>query len=418
MKIRINPAQVNGKVSAPASKSVAQRAIAIASLCGDHSEIRRIGSSQDVMAAISVCRQLGADITQNGDSLIIHGGIHPPSGPLYCGESGLGIRMFSGISATFDQEIVLNGGGSLQDRPMAMIQQSLEAFGVQCKTNAGRLPVRITGPIRPGSFHIDGSQGSQTLTGLLIASPLCGGEVNISVSDLKSKHYADITTDVMHSFGVDVEQKGYEEFRILEGAKYRAADYTVEGDWSGAAFVFVAAALAGKVLVGNLRNSSFQPDRHIIDAVTLAGGNISFSNGDLAIEKSSLIPFRFDATDCPDLFPPLVALAAHCNGVSLISGAGRLKGKESDRAEVLMEEFGKLGTEVEVEGDNMYIRGGQLKGGTVDSHGDHRIAMAAAITALCAREPVVITGAEAINKSYPGFFNDLAALTGEPINEL
>ena len=411
MTIEITPSAVKGQVQAPASKSVAQRAIAIASLASGTSEIFHVGKSDDVLSAIRVCQALGAEIEEKGEKLIISGGIQSPSAPLNCGESGLGIRMFSALAAILNEPVTLTGEGSLTERPLQMIEYSLQAAGVQCETQNGLLPVVVKGPLIGGTINIDGSASSQVLTGLLIAAPYSLSPVSFRVSDLTSRPYVDITTRMMQDFGVVVENKDYKEFVVPAPQKYVSKSYTVEGDWSGAAFLLVAGAIAGEVMVTNLDFQSAQADKEILTVLKNSGAELIVDKENILVKKAPLKAFRFDATHCPDLFPPLVALAAACDGISQIRGVSRLRSKESDRATALQQEFGKLGLYVSLDGDNMLIKGNPLNGGRVFSHNDHRIAMACAIAGLTASEPVIIDKADAVNKSYPEFFEDLRRIT-------
>lgn len=414
--IGISPSGVGGCLRAPASKSVAQRAIAIASLCQGRSEIWFPGACDDVQAAIRVCRTLGANIQGSEDFLVVEGGVRPPVAALQCGESGLGIRMFSGLAASFSRPVVLAASGSLRKRPMHIVEQSLRAMGVECHTRNGFPPIRVKGPLPGGTAMIDGSQSSQVLTGILIASPLAQTDVHLLVKDLKSIPYADITIRVMKAFGVQVENRDYREFLVPAHQSYHPQSFRVEGDWSGAAFLLVAGAIGGSVTVENLDTRSAQADKAILEALKAAGARIiagtSKSGQDyISVYRRELSAFAFDATHCPDLFPPLAALAANCTGTSRILGAGRLKTKESDRAATLTDIFTRMGIEIRIEGDTMLVTGSQVGGGRISSHGDHRIAMAGAIAALNSRLGVIIENPEVVNKSYPGFFEDLEDLT-------
>jgi 3-phosphoshikimate 1-carboxyvinyltransferase len=411
MQQTISPGRIMGKLRAPASKSVAQRAIAIASLARGKSEVYYIGSCDDVIAAIDVCRRLGARITQENEMLHIEGGILAPSIPLDCGEAGLGIRMFSAIAATLEEEVVLTGKGSLLKRPMDMIEQSMKAMGVQCNSRQGFVPVSVKGPIPGGLSMVDGSVSSQVLTGILIAAPMALKPVRIMVDDLKSKPYIDITIETMKSFGVEVINNDYKEFLIDAPQVYNPIKYTVEGDWSGAAFLLVAGAIAGEILVENLRKDSTQADRAILKALELCGAKLVVNENSVEVAKADLKGFEFDATHCPDLFPPLVALAANCKGTTVIKGVGRLAVKESNRALTLQEEFGKLGINIRLEDDTMYLEGAPVKAAHVHAHHDHRIAMACAIAALVADGDVTIENSEAIAKSYPEFYEDIKAVS-------
>lgn len=411
MKITSRPLKVDGHIQAPASKSAAQRAIAIASLAEGNSWIMKPGEADDVMAAIAICRTMGATIRQEGEDLNITGGLEPPTNPLHCRESGLSVRMFAGIASIFDEEIEMTGHGSLLNRPMEVVATSLQALGVRCQTTSGKLPFSIQGPLKGGQVDIDGSMSSQVLTGILIAAPFARNELCLHVSHLKSKPYIDLTMDIMKTFGVETTNEDYQRFTVPARQTYRACRFTVEGDWSGAAFLLVAGAIAGEVTVTNLHADSSQGDKRVIEALHAAGARVEWRADGFVASKSSLHAFSFDATDCPDLFPPLVSLATHCEGTSQITGVSRLRAKESDRAATLRDVFARMGIDIWLEQDTMFVKGGQPKAATVSSHGDHRIAMAAAVTALNGEGPVSIEQAEAVNKSYPGFFNELAKIT-------
>ena len=224
-----------------------------------------------------------------------------------------------------------------------------------------------------------------------------------------------MTLRVTKSFGMKLPLvKNYREF-IFENSHYDYSEnditYAVEGDWSGAAFLFVAGAIANEIRVEGMREDSVQADKKILEAIKDAGAKIIYADGVYTITPSILNAFEFDATECPDLFPPLVALAAYCRGITKIKGANRLTHKESNRALTLQDVFGRMGIEIELKDDWMFVHGGSpLKPATVHSHHDHRIAMAAAVAALKATGPIVIEEAEAINKSYPAFYNDVISL--------
>jgi 3-phosphoshikimate 1-carboxyvinyltransferase len=413
MKKEQKPSAVSGKIQAPPSKSYAQRAIAIAAMANGNSELYFPGSSDDVNAAINVARQLGAEIRSDDSTLYVSGGLSAPAESLDCGEAGLSVRMFSSIAGIFNKPVVLTGRGSLLKRPMHIVENSLRAMGAECSTSGGFLPITVRGPIRGGVAEVDGSFSSQVLTGMLIAAPFTETDLTIKVRDLTSRPYIDITLAVMGHFGVEVENNDYSEFFIRSGQSYRPAKYTIEGDWSAAAFLLVAGAIAGEVMVENINVDSPQADRAILIALEMAGASLRKGRQSVSVAKRDLTSFEFDATHCPDLFPPLVSLAAYCKGTTILSGAERLLHKESNRAATLMEEFGKLGIEISVEGDKMIIKGGKCAGGTIFSHEDHRIAMACAVAALGAENPVIIEGAGAVAKSYPEFFEDMDTIINQ-----
>jgi 3-phosphoshikimate 1-carboxyvinyltransferase len=341
--------------------------------------------------------------------------------------------MFAPIIALSDRSITVRGEGSLLSRPLDFFDTIFPQLGIRVVSNKGKLPLEIQGPLQPRSIEIDGSLSSQFLTGLLMSFAAAGAEgVSIKVNNLKSKPYIDLTLQVMKDFGWNVENKNYEEFLFSSpDGNHSGAGvghltetnirYTVEGDWSGGAFLLVAGALAGPIAVHGLDTSSTQADKAILQALRDSGASLQVNEGAIEIGPAAsgeseggagaLQAFAFDSTDCPDLFPPLVALASCCEGTTVITGVSRLAHKESDRGLTLQEEFGKMGVPVQLDGDKMLITGGgRLKGVTVHSRHDHRIAMACAVAALRAQGPVTIEEAEAINKSYPDFYEHLQQL--------
>lgn len=387
----------------PASKSISQRAIAAALLSDGISTIFNAGTDNDTLAAIGMAKDLGASIDRSRNGLIVKGGLSFVNKHLNSRESGLSLRMFSAIATLSGQEIDITGEGTLAKRPVAMIKDALEQGDVSVATNGGLLPVSLSGKLRGGVFNIDGSITSQMLTGLLMALPLAEQDSTIHVENLKSKPYIDITLDLLGAFGIVVENIDYRKFFISGNQRYRATDYRVEGDWSSAAFWFVAGAIAGDVSIEGLNPNTKQADIKILDALKQAGVTACFANGAYCVHKSKIQAFDFDATDCPDLIPPLCLLAACAKGKSSLSGASRLAFKESNRAIVLQQEFAKQGIAITVADDVITIEGGCIAGGQIDSHNDHRIAMTFMVASLVAESKITISNLECIDKSYPGF---------------
>ena len=419
----IEPSSITGNITAPASKSSMQRACALALLADGETTLLNPGKSNDDLAALDIIQKLGAKLLiKEPENLLIIDSKALPSGgrdgviDLHCGESGLSIRMFAPIAALSSQEIIITGTGSLLKRPMHFFDEIFPQLGVSIQSNDGHLPIKIKGPLQPADITIDGSLSSQFLTGLLMAYAKAATKtVTITVLNLKSKPYIDLTLQMMKQFGYQVENDNYEKFLIKpQTINYKPQTYIVEGDWSGAAFLLVAGAIAGGITVKGLDLFSTQADKAILQALMDCGTNISIEEKQITINRSLEYtgkPFHFNATDCPDLFPPLVALAAYCNGTTVIEGVSRLSHKESNRALTLQQEFKKMGITIKLQDDLMMIEGGGgLKGTTVHSHHDHRIAMACAVAALQAVGETVIEEAEAVNKSYPGFYEDLKLL--------
>lgn len=419
MKVTIHPSQLKGIIQAPASKSSMQRACAAALLSKGTSIIHNPGHSNDDKAALDIIQKMGAKVEVEGSELkVVSSGVDPIANEINCGESGLSIRMFTPIVALSDKEITINGSGSLTTRPMDFFDDILPALGVKIKSNDGILPMTVQGPLIPANIEVDGSLSSQFITGLLMAYSAAGAkDVSIKVNNLKSKPYIALTLDVMKQFGMNVpENKNFEEFYFKSGMQNPGSEihYTVEGDWSGGAFLLVAGAIAGSITVKGLDLSSTQADRAMVDAMMKASAAIIMETNEIKIHPGGLRGFEFDATDCPDLFPPLVALAAYCDGQTMIRGAGRLKHKESNRAITLQDEFDLMGVRIDLEDDTMIVHGGGVvKGADVYSHHDHRIAMACAVAALGANSETVIDEAYAVKKSYPDFYEDLKYLNAE-----
>ncbi|MCC7377813.1 MAG: 3-phosphoshikimate 1-carboxyvinyltransferase [Chitinophagaceae bacterium] len=417
MIVKINPSAITGTIKAPASKSSMQRACALALLANGQTTIYNAGHSNDDLAALEIIKKLGATIELKEEELIITGGtLKDITTEINCGESGLGIRMFAPITALSTGQISINGTGSLLKRPMHFFDEIFPQLGVSVQSDNGYLPITIKGPLKPANIIIDGSLSSQFLTGLLIAfANATTKPVTITVTNLLSKPYIDLTLQMIKKFGYNVENDNYKKFLIEPSAQKQIHHaYTVEGEWSGAAFLLVAAAIAGDIKVTGLDVFSTQADKAILSALMDCGVNISIKEKQITINTAlskNGKPFQFDATNCPDLFPPLVALAAYCNGTTVIKGANRLQHKESNRALTLQQEFAKMGVEITIKDDLMLIDGGgEIKAAVLQSHHDHRIAMACAVAALKANGPSVIEDAESINKSYPVFFDDLKLL--------
>lgn len=416
----VSPSSVIGELKAPSSKSLMQRAVAAALLTNGKTTLLNPSYSEDCKASIDIIKKLGASVVEEKKGLIIVSGMknfsHDDKISLNCRESGLCLRMFSAIAGLLNNRIILTGEGSLHSRPVTMIEQTLAEFGVNSRTKNGFIPIEIKGPYRGTVAHIDGSLGSQFLTGLLMALPVVKHDSKLFVSELTSKPYIDITLELLNDFGIEIKNENYKIFYIKGNQQYKQVEYSIEGDWSSAAFMLVAGAIAGSVRVSGLKVDSKQADRKILEVLKMTGAIINVSNSFIEVEKNvkPLKPFKFDATHCPDLFPPLVALACNCEGKSVIFGVNRLIYKESDRAIALREEFNSIGANVVIQGDVMAVKGKKLKGGEISSHNDHRVAMALAIAALTSLKGVQVNDSSCVNKSYPDFFEDLNSIIIKP----
>jgi len=387
-----------GSIIPPASKSMMQRACAAALLHTGKTIINNPGQSDDDKAALHIVKQLGAHVVQTVHSIeVTSHGINPIADIVNCKESGLSARLFIPIASLYHKEITITGEGSLLKRPMDVFNTLLPQVGVSINSNNGLLPITIKGPMHPANISIDGSLSSQFLSGILFAYAFATKErVTITVNNLNSKPYIDLTLAVLQQFGKRVEHDDYKQFTIIpQAALHDTVEMNIEADMSAAANFVVASTITNsKIDIQNLNYNTLQADKAVLQVVSPARE-----------------AFDFDAKDCPDVIPILAVYAGTCKGQSKIHGIKRLIHKESNRAISTTALLAQLGIDSTIEENTLTITGiQQFRGCTVDSYNDHRIAMAAAIAALYADGDVVIKNAEAVNKSYPAFFKDLAAL--------
>lgn len=405
---------VKGTIAPPSSKSYAQRAIALSLLAKGRTVLRNIEFCKDTRSALKCIEALGAKVTQLDDNtLSIEGGLNPITNTLYVGESGLATRLFTPLASLHNAPITIEGEGTLLHRPMMLMIEPLRQLGVKVLDGGGYLPIQVEGPIHGGEIEVDGSFSSQFITGLLLSLPMAEEDTTLKVKSAVSTPYIDMTIDTARTFGVKIlhNEGDYSEFFIEGGQQYQPTDLAIEGDWSGASTILVAGAIAGEVTVKNLSTLSKQADTAICRALERAGAGIVIEQDSITVSKRDLKAFTFDATNSPDLFPALAALAAAAEGESILIGTSRLKHKESDRAETIRQEYEKLGIEVDISEENvMKIRGGKIQPATTFSHDDHRIAMSIAVSALRCEGDVVIENAECVAKSYPTFFEDLESI--------
>ena len=435
----------------PASKSFAQRAILAAALSEGTSRLYDYTPCEDSEAALQVARSLGSDVSTDGGTIVIKG-IDPVSEDLglqllNVGESGLLARLcIPVLSAINGIPFALEGYGTLTRRPMNAAASIMAAFGVLLTNAEGetdpsaslrmtkqeiRVPLTVRGRLIPGTAEVSGESGSQLISGLLMALPMCAKDSSLYVTEPRSIPYMYITLDVLRHFGISTrsEMEGDAElleaedwgacngisFKVRGGQKYKACDLRLEGDWSAAANFLVAGAIFGSVEVDGLDMKSIQADLAIIDVLLEAGAIVSqLEDGTVCVRRAPLEAFTFDLNHAPDIFPIVAVLAAFCAGESRIAGLGRLAGKESDRATAIIEMLRQMGVEADADGDVLVVKGESLtsrllsgrllKGGDYTSRHDHRMAMALSVASLGADGPVVIDDTACVGKSFPGFF--------------
>lgn len=409
----ITPHMLCGSVTPPPSKSAAHRAIICAALAGGQSQISPFEPSDDMNATISAVTALGARVDRIENGILVDGGntFRNITSNIDCSESGSTLRFLIPAAALSGKSITFTGHGRLPQRPIGPYLDCLPFAGVHCETGGG-LPLRISGRLKPGKYVLPGNVSSQFVTGLLLALPLLDGDSTIELTTpLQSAGYVDMTLDVMRCFGVEIScRKG--SYFVKGGQHYTSCNYIVEGDWSQAAFFLTAGALGGRINCLGLDPSSKQGDRAVADILRRIGADIK--TGDtISASGGRLCGCNIDASQIPDLVPALAVAAALSEGRTVISGAARLKIKESDRLRSIKAGLNSLGAHVDVTGDGLVIDGvPELCGGTADGCGDHRIVMALSVAAIRCKGAVTITGCESINKSYPKFFDHYNALGG------
>jgi 3-phosphoshikimate 1-carboxyvinyltransferase len=413
MKKIIHPAKRFGTIAIPSSKSDGQRALLAAALAKGESTLHNVGDSHDEISMLKTIETLGAIATQKNKNTLIIQGIKkfPSYAAINIGESGLGVRLITSVCAAHEGIFNISGKGSLEKRPLTFFTETLPKFGVQIQSNGGSIPLEVEGPMHGTELEIDGSQSSQYISGLLMALPLLQEESRLHIPVLNSLPYLQMTMATLKKFGVEILHQNYEDFLIRGKQTYIPTTYTIESDWSSASFWLVASALGMNIQITGLSMTSLQADKNILEAFEAANCTLGFIDHKMRMDGRKRKPFKFDATHCPDLFPALATFAALCDGRSEIKGVGRLAHKESDRGLVLQQEFANIGVTIILDGDTMHIHGKtSIEGGKVDAHNDHRIAMCFGIASMFADDKIEISGAEAVAKSYPNFWEDLERL--------
>lgn len=396
----------HGTVWLPPSKSYSHRALLAGALAGS-CRIDRLIWSQDTLATLNGIAALGGVFTREENAVVIgacmNGGTFSE---IDCGESGSTLRFLIPVAAALRDRTTFIGHGRLMERPLGPYEQAL---GAQLSFRRSDGTLTVEGRLTAGDFTIPGDVSSQFITGLLYALPLLDGDSTLSLTTpLQSRSYVDLTLDVLATFGVDIQNDGYRRFIVRGNQHYRPVDYTVEGDFSGAAFFLVAGALGCEVECCGLNEHSKQGDRAILDFLRAAGATVSHGeNGGLVVTADTLHGITVDVGDCPDLVPPLGALLTFCEGESRIVNAARLRIKESDRLTSVTAELKRLGANVEEYDDHLIFHGvDRLHGGDCHAWNDHRIAMMVATAALRADGTVTVDDPSCVSKSYPRFWED------------
>lgn len=418
MKFRSRAATVSGTVRAPPSKSYTHRAFLLAALSGGPCRVSSPLLSEDTEATLAGIEAFGAQVRREGADLrITSPGLSLPSRAIDARNSGTTLRLLTGTAALLKGTTTLTGDASLRKRPMGPLLDALRGLGADGRSLSrdGRPPIQVTGPLRGGEVSVPGSVSSQFLSSLLLACPLASEATTLHVlPPILSEPYVDVTRHMLRAFRAEVEVRG-NDFRIPGGQRYAPADFVVPGDFSSAAFPLVAAAISGgDVTVDGLDVSAPQGDRRIADILGSFGASITQRPDSVRVRGGSLRAGTVDVSATPDLFPILAVLASQARGDSRFVNGAQLRLKESDRIETTVAFLKAMGADATGTPDGCVVRGpAQLTAAAVESHGDHRILMAAAVAGLVARGPVEISDPWCFRVSYPSFLDDLRALGAE-----
>lgn len=414
MKKTILNIPYRGVVNLPASKSDSQRILLAAALAKGTSVIHNVGVCDDEVAMLNVIQKIGAEINETANGLEITGTPKIPYNIVVnSGESGLATRLLSGIFAFSEGSQTINGEGSVLRRKFSFYSKNKDVFNCQVITDDDyRLPITFQDKAITNNFTVNGGNSSQDISGLLYGLALTEQAFRFSVIHLKSKPYLQMTLKTLSKFGIPIEHEDLINFDIHAHHGFQPCEYSIEGDWSSASYWLVAAALGKEIGIAGVQTNSLQADKQLLTILTNA--NCSVIKGPtIFVDGTSRTPIDVDLTHCPDLFPALTAYAALTPGISKIEGVHRLVNKESNRANALIEEFKKLNVRITIDKDQFIIEGRKKIEGNVSlfAHYDHRIAMSLAIVGMFTEKPILITGADSVEKSYPLFWNHLESLT-------
>ena len=413
MKAIIKPARLCGTVTAPPSKSAGHRSLICAALSGKSSTVFNCGESNDISATVDALTALGANIKRDGLTVRVQPAEkNNKNVTIDCNESGSTARFMIPVAAALGAEnVTFIGQGRLPERPFDTIAEVLRKNGVSCSSD--RLPMTVTGQLKAGRFELPGDISSQYISGLLLALSVVSGDSEIVLtSPLQSKDYVLMTVNELRAFGTEI---GVFEnrFTVKGRTALDSCDRTVEGDWSQAAFHLCAGAIGGDITVTGLNMNSLQGDNAVVDILREFGAEIRITESGINVKQKPLHGITINASQIPDLVPILAVTAAFADGVTNITDAARLRIKESDRLHETAIKLRAFGIEVTELDDGLIIKGGQPHGADITSANDHRIVMAFSAMAAYCKGNSSIDGCEAINKSYPLFFNDYISLGGE-----
>lgn len=415
MRISIAPSKIEGFVTAPPSKSAAHRALICAALADGRSVLQNIVFSQDILATQQALAQLGTRFTVQGSQVTVQGirRLCVPECPIDCNESGSTLRFLIPLCSLTGAKVCFTGQGRLFARPQEVYAQMFEKQGLSFVQTAQG--ITIEGALSAGKYTVRGDVSSQFISGLLFALAWLEQESSITITPpFESRSYVALTCQAMQDFGVQTTWRNENTICINAKEKYKPNNVTVESDYSQAAFFAVLGAIKGGVTIQNLRADSLQGDKVILEILKRCNAEMTQTEQGIYFAKSKLQATEIDLADCPDLGPILMVLGLFCEGETIIKNAARLRMKESDRIAAMQTEIAKMGGEIKAQADTVRITPAKLNATAhLQSHNDHRIAMALSVAALGADVPVCIDGAQAVRKSYPDFWQVIKTLGAE-----
>lgn len=391
----------------PPSKSISHRALICGALSGGKCKIENLAFNDDISATLSCLSSIGFNFKtdENSCEILPHLKLNE-NAKLNCNESGSTLRFFIPIVVAFGINSIFTGSERLLQRPIDDYNNIFKNQIIEIKQCPNS--ISLQGKLKNGKFNVKADLSSQFLSGLLMALPICKGESEIKItSQIQSKPYIDLTLQVMKKFGANVINNDYKSFIIGSNCNYKPTDFTVETDFSNAAFFIAMAMLKGNIKIGGLNTHSLQGDKEFLTIVEKMGAKLNFNNDILDISANNLKAIEVDVSQIPDLAPPIAALMCFCKGKSRIFNASRLRIKESDRLNSICSELLAIGADITEFDDYIEINGStSLKGGKTNSHNDHRIAMMLAVASLKCENPIELYGHDCVNKSYPNFWLD------------
>lgn len=423
--VKIYPKNLSGEIRIPPSKSLSHRAIICAGLSEGVSDIDNLIFSDDIRATLKGMRALGTNVQcieteahEEAYCVTLEGNpdVKALDNTIDCKESGSTLRFLIPFAGLTDNKLTFTGRGKLVERPLDTYYKVFDKQNIKYRNDNGKLPLEVEGRLKPGTFELEGNISSQFITGLMFVLPLLNDDSILKITtELESKGYVDLTLDILKKFNIQIQNNDYKEFKIKGNQHYKSRYYRVEGDYSQAAFWVVAGILGSNIKCKDLSIQSLQGDKAILDIIQKMDGKIQVKEDFIEIQESKTKGSIIDASECPDLVPILAVLGSLSKGTTKIINAERLRIKESDRLKAISTELNKLGANIKELKDGLIIEGKEkLKGGAVvDSWNDHRIAMALAIASIKCTDSIIITGSDAVNKSYPDFWKDFVGLGGK-----